>query len=40
MSDRRDYWDEFRMWLAGRLFLLAGWVHASYWVWLDGAPRR
>lgn len=30
----------FRMWLAGRLFRLAGKLDESYDVWLDEAPRR
>lgn len=31
----------FRMWLGGKVFLLAGWIDETYAVWIDTAePRR
>lgn len=33
-------WEQFRMWLAGGLFWLAGRVHYSYDVWLDGCEPK
>lgn len=33
-------WEEFRLWLAGAVFRLAGRIHCSYDVWLDDAVPR
>jgi hypothetical protein len=40
VSDKRDYWGEFRLLLAGLAFRLAGWLHPVYDVWLDNAEPR
>ena len=37
---KQSRWGRLRQTVAGWLFLLAGRVHESYDVWLDGAPRR